>query len=415
MVRGPLALDAPPMSNDHAIPSSSPTTLPRLERPADDQVVAGVCAAVARHQRVDVRLVRAAAVLLVLLGGVGVIAYFAGLILIPAEGHAEPIVREGLDGPERRKVIVLGVLAAIALLDLPDDPVNLFSVSGRATIALLAVAAVAIVVLRRDAGAQAGAVALSGTPSTTVAPATDGEDPTLVSPTGLAGLDGPDGPRRPRRGRSAAILGGTLLGLAAVGGVIAALGGDVRWDIALCASVITLGGLLVLSAPFGGARILVPFAVGLAMLAGGAAAADLTLQGGVGDRLEHPAALASGTTAYHLAAGRLMVDLRDADLGPGRTDVKADVGFGQLVVRVPAGARLELDTHVSAGEADLFGRHHDGSDVRHSQVRSGPAGGPVLHVDAHVAFGELRVLRAGQTLPRLSDSGSVRGLPEAKR
>jgi hypothetical protein len=110
-----------------------------------------------------------------------------------------------------------------------------------------------------------------------------------------------------------------------------------------------------------------------------------------------------------------MVALRDADLAPGVTDVKADVGFGQLVVRVPAGVRVELDGHVSAGEVDLFGRDSEGTDVRRRLVLPGPAGAPIVHVDAHVAFGELRVVRPGRPLPRLGDDGDVRGLPEAGR
>ncbi|MCW2957599.1 MAG: phage shock protein PspC [Solirubrobacterales bacterium] len=401
------------MPIDHVIPSTSDISPARLERPAEGQKLAGVCAAIARHQRVDVRLVRAAAVVLALLGGVGIIAYFAGLILIPAEGHAEPIVREGLDGPERKKVIILGALATIALLDLPEDPFDLFSVSGRATVAILAVAAVAVLVLRRD-GASAGPGVV------TVADRPAGDDTTLVMPAaggpGAPFGDDPeiDPPAR-RRGRSAMILGGVLLAFAAVGSVLGALDGDVRWDVALCASVIAVGGVLAIAAPFGGARILIPFGVILAVAAGGAAAADLNLRGGVGDRLEHPAALASGETDYHLAAGRLMVDLRDADLAPGVTDVVAEVGFGQLVVRAPAGVRVELDTHVSAGEIDLFGRDSDGTDVKRSVILPGPAGAPVLRVDAHVAFGELRVVRAGQALPKLGDDGHVRGLPEDRR
>ncbi len=401
MVHGPARPDALSMSTEHTISSSSLPIPPRLERPADGGRIAGVCAALARHQRVDVRFVRIAAVLLAVLGGIGVIAYFAGLILIPAEGHDEPIVREGLDGPERTKTIVLGALATIALLDLPEDPFGLFTGSGRATVALLAVAAVAVIVLRRDGAGAAGAVVPH-----------DGDATALEHPVAGPG-SGDRGPRR--RGRSAAILGGALLAFAAAGSVLAALDGDVRWDVALCAAVIAVGGMLLLAAPLGGARILVPFGLVLALLAGTAAAADLTLRGGVGDHLERPAALASGTTAYHLAAGRLMVDLRDADLAPGTTAVRADVGFGQLVVRVPTGVRVELDGHVSAGEIDLFGRDAEGTDVRRSTVRTGPPGAPVVRVDAHVAFGELRVVRAGQALPELSDDGEARGLPEAGR
>ncbi|MCW3000196.1 MAG: phage shock protein PspC, partial [Solirubrobacterales bacterium] len=228
------------------------------------------------------------------------------------------------------------------------------------------------------------------------------------------GAAAPGAPAR-RRGHSAAFLGAALLAFAAVGGVLAALGGDMRWDVALCSAVIVLGGLLVVSAPLGGARILVPFGLGLAVLAGGAAAADLNLRGGAGDRLEHPAALASGTTEYHLAAGRLMVDLRDADLPPGVTKVRADLGFGQILVRVPAGVRVELYGHASAGDVEILGRDSNGLDARRTEVLPGATGGPVLRVDAHTGFGQVRFVDARHALPPLGDHATTAGLPEATR
>ncbi|MCW3016764.1 MAG: phage shock protein PspC [Solirubrobacterales bacterium] len=382
------------MSTSPHPPSPSPSPVPpapgRLERPVDDRKVAGVCAAIARHFRIDPLIVRILAVVLTLFGGIGLIAYFAGLMLIPAEGSDEPLIREGINGPERTKVLVLGAAATIALLGLPEDPLNIFSVPGSATIAILAVAAVWLLVLRREpVAADAPTTVVTG-------------DAATVRPA-----------RRP--GRGAAILGGALLAFAATGGILAALGGDVRWDIALCSAVIAIGVLLVVTAPLGGARILVPFGVILALLAGGAAAADLNLRGGVGDHLEHPAALASGTTAYHLAAGRLMVDLRDADLPAGVTKVDADIGFGQIVVRVPEGVRVELHGHASAGDVEIFGRDDNGLDARRTEVLPGTDPGRVLRVDAHAGFGQVRVVDARHALPPLGDHATTAGLPEAAR
>lgn len=198
--------------------------------------------------------------------------------------------------------------------------------------------------------------------------------------------------------------------------MLAAIGGDIRWDVALCAGVIAIGALLVVSAPLGGARVLVPLGLVLAVFAGGAAAANLTLKGGVGDHLEHPGLLTAGTTSYHLAAGRLIVDLRDAELPPGVTTVKADVGFGQLVVRAPKGVPVELRGHASAGEVEVIGRNDEGFDAERDVTLPGGTGaGPVLRVLGHAGFGEVRMLPAGEPLPRLSDDGVVRGLPEATR
>jgi phage shock protein PspC (stress-responsive transcriptional regulator) len=391
------------MSTPSLPPPSSTPSAHRLERPLDDRKIAGVCAAIARHWRIDPLVVRVVAVALTLLGGIGFIAYFAGLMLIPAEGSDEPLLREGINGPERTKVLLLGAAATISLLSLPD-PLGLFSAPGRPAVALLAVAAVALLVLRRDP-AHASVPAHASAPGATEATGATDDD------AGGAAT----GPPARRRGRSAAILGAALLAFAAIGGVLAAAGGDVRWDVALCSAVIVIGGILVVSAPLGGARILVPLGLLLAVLAGGAAAADLNLRGGAGDHLEHPAALASGTTDYHLAAGRLMIDLRDADLPPGVTRVNADVGFGQLLVRVPEGVRVELHGHASAGDVELLGRDSNGLDARRTEVLRATAGGPVLRVDAHTGFGQVRVIDAQHALPRLGDHATTTGLPEATR
>jgi phage shock protein PspC (stress-responsive transcriptional regulator) len=384
---------------------------PRFERPVEGRMVSGVCAAIERRQGLDIRIVRAIAVVLVLAGGIGLIAYFAGLMLIPAEGHEEPLIREGIDGPERKHVLVLGAAAAIALIGLPDDPLGLFSGAGRTTIAIIALVAVGVLVLRgeRDGG---GVAVADG--DVAYAP---GEEPTLVA-GGLANGPGSgSGPRRRHgRRRGVAILGAVLLAFAAIGGVLAAIGGDIRWDVALCVATIAIGVLLVAGAPFGGARVLIPLGLLLAVLAGGAAAANLTLKGGVGDHLEHPGFLTAGTTSYHLAAGRLMVDLRDAELPPGVTTVKADVGFGQLVVRAPKGVPVELRGHASAGEVEVVGRDDDGFDAERVVTLPGGTGeARVLRVIGHAGFGQVRMLPATHALPRLGDHGVVRGLPEATR
>lgn len=61
------------------------TTERLLERRRDDRVVAGVAAAIARHLEIEVGLVRVLFVLTALFGGFGLIAYLAGILLIPSE------------------------------------------------------------------------------------------------------------------------------------------------------------------------------------------------------------------------------------------------------------------------------------------------------------------------------------------
>ncbi len=70
------------------------TTERLLERRRDDRVVAGVAAAIARHLEIEVGLVRVLFVLTALFGGFGLIAYLAGVLLIPSEKEAKtPLAR----------------------------------------------------------------------------------------------------------------------------------------------------------------------------------------------------------------------------------------------------------------------------------------------------------------------------------
>ncbi|MEO3826803.1 PspC domain-containing protein [Actinomadura sp. B10D3] len=79
-------------------PGATPVAPPRLERAAEGRLVAGVCRGLAAHLGVDVFLVRAAFVLLTMASGLGVAAYAAFWILVPAaEGAERPAGRRGRD------------------------------------------------------------------------------------------------------------------------------------------------------------------------------------------------------------------------------------------------------------------------------------------------------------------------------
>lgn len=71
--------------------------LPVLTRPADTKVLAGVCAGVARRLGVEPTVIRVAAVLAaIFLGGLGIVAYLAGIALMPRDGELMMPVRHWL-------------------------------------------------------------------------------------------------------------------------------------------------------------------------------------------------------------------------------------------------------------------------------------------------------------------------------
>jgi hypothetical protein len=117
------------------------------------------------------------------------------------------------------------------------------------------------------------------------------------------------------------------------------------------------------------------------------------LRGPVGERVERPATAAEIERGYELAVGKLVVDLRDADLMPGTTEVDASVGVGELIVYVPGDVSVRVESHVGIGGNEVFGRDEDGWDVELTSDASSGAGVPLLVLDANVGIGDLEVTR----------------------
>jgi hypothetical protein len=122
-------------------------------------------------------------------------------------------------------------------------------------------------------------------------------------------------------------------------------------------------------------------------------AMGVPFDGGVGDRTFTPTS-ASLETSYDLAAGNLVVDLSGVDFsGPKEIDVR--VGFGQVLVKVPADVRVTADGKALAGRVDLLGQVDEGLGVSRSIDSVGPEDGEslVLHLSAVAGQIDLEVSR----------------------
>lgn len=130
-----------------------------------------------------------------------------------------------------------------------------------------------------------------------------------------------------------------------------------------------------------------------------------------GERNWRPAAAADVRDRYELGSGEAVLDLTRLDLGRGdRVETAAQVGLGQLSVRVPDDVRVELRSQVDIGDMQLPPTTRtedpgDGGDIDVSpgQERttvlepvSGGSGGPkgTLVLDLTVSIGQLEVQRA---------------------
>ena len=90
-----------------------------IRRSATDAKLAGLCGGVAQHWRVDPLLVRVGWVLLALSGGVGLVLYLAGWLLIPLEGKdkapVEDLFGESVRRWPRELWITFVVIASLAI------------------------------------------------------------------------------------------------------------------------------------------------------------------------------------------------------------------------------------------------------------------------------------------------------------
>ena len=321
----------------------------RLYRARDGRVIGGVCAGLGRYFNVDPIIFRIGAVVLAFVGGAGLLAYLAGLLLIPAEDS--PSAEEGTPAGRNRWLVIGGVIVLL-LVTWP------FLIGGGLVIAGLAIP-VAILV-------AAGVLVWW-----------------FVSGEGPAG-DAGDVAKR------AALGIGILLvcGLISIGGAWAAAAGGET----IVAVVVIVAAVAILAGAFlRPVRWLVLPALALALSAGTVSAAGIDLNGGVGERDYRPASVVDLQDKYELGMGQLVLDLRRTELPPGDVPVEVDLGVGDARVIVPRDVCVATDAHVRVGEIRTFQRNNDGIDV---DVKDLPDAAPPvtrLLVKADIGVGSLRV------------------------
>ena len=327
--------------------SGEPPGRGRLTRNRSTGMLAGVASGLGKHFDVDPVIFRIAFGVSLFFGGFGAIAYVALALFLPDES-GEPLVKSSR----------WGLVAAIVLIGLFLVPAIGWGFwdgggpwFGLWLIVPLAVALGAYAIVR-DRGE----------------PATAGR---IVAAVFIAG---------------AAVCGFCLLvGLA---GIATGFGHG-----AIIAAIVIAAGILVTVGAFvGGLRWLIIPALALATGVGVAAAADLELEGGIGDRSYAPInAEAIPADGYELAMGELTVDLRGLQWGPSAVvPVEADVGMGQLTILVPSDVCVDATASATAGAMRVAGERQEGVDVELDAGASDAT--PRAVIDAKVQLGALQIL-----------------------
>jgi phage shock protein PspC (stress-responsive transcriptional regulator) len=337
------------MPGDEQPPGREPR---RLTRSGSDAVIGGVASGLGRYFNVDPLLFRIGFVAVSFAGGFGVLAYLLLLAFMPSDGTTRP------GGASKAAAVAGAVVLGVALVAFLDTPFFFFGPG----LLVLGLVGLAGVLLWRALGGQAA-----------------------------------DDPARTAGRVFIAALLAIAIACAALGvGFAAALGGGV-----VIASLAVVAGLVLIGTAFvGGARWLIVPALALVLPLGVVAAADIDLDGGIGDREYRPTTMSELRDHYEIGIGGMDIDLTDLDLPTGRTDLDIDVGMGEAVVFVPDGTCVTSEIEIGAGAADVFDRDNDGVDVAFADSASPPAGRPLLHIDADVGLGVIEVVREG-SLPDL--------------
>jgi hypothetical protein len=155
------------------------------------------------------------------------------------------------------------------------------------------------------------------------------------------------------------VLGAVLLAVGVAWLLDATDAADISWRVVLPGVLIVIGIGLVAGAVTGGRHGgLLPAGIALTIFLtvlwvlpedlGG------TLSGGVGERTEAPQALTSQRASYRLGVGQLNVDLRGLDLEQGATRIRAQVGIGQLAVRVPPDVAVRAHGRTGIGNVRVL-------------------------------------------------------------
>ena len=401
-------MDAPPLEPDSSIdptgsgpsPAAPPPPPRRLARRSDERLLGGVASGVAEYLGVDVVLVRLAFVVTAFIGGLGVIAYVLGWLVLPLAPPASESERRG----DRRQLLGYA-LVALGLLVL-GGRIG-WTIRGDGAfwpLVLIGLGAAVLWLRTRDTQdprvptPDAPVTPSHAAPSSTATAETEPRAEPLTEPMTPATPATPTAAAAPAaRPRSylGAVTWSLLLVLAGGAWLLDAAGAvDLDLGVVLALALALVGVALVVSAWWGRSRGLIALGIPLVLVVGGFGLIDVPLEGGIGSPTYRPATIGAVHRTYELAIGDLAVDLGAVDFTGGRRRVHAQLGIGQLNVRVPDGVRVVVDGHAGAGSVTAFGRRSDECCPSNLHVvRRGAPGGGTLFLDADVGAGNVRIIR----------------------
>jgi phage shock protein PspC (stress-responsive transcriptional regulator) len=414
-----------------------------LIRPQHGRWFAGVAAAIGRATNTDPILWRVLLGVMTLFGGVGLLVYLLGWLLIPAEGDtaspAEALIGRGASSTSAPLALGLAVVAVVMFAVAFSGNIRSSLLGAAVILGAALLVSRGGVTLGRPANTpppqppqppqpphpgwpqagwpQPGGPLAAQTPTTGVPFAPHGPyassspyaqslgytpPPPPQYPGLVQGPAAPPPPPKPPRERSR--LGRVVLSLTCLAlGVltvtdVAGASYPVAAYLAVPLGVIGLG--LLVGAWLGRARWLI--FPGLALMV-----ALVIVSSAESWNARHPARHQDNVTwepasvaelngNYRIEVGNGTLDLSKIDFRDHTVPVDIRGNLGNLVVILPANVDVDVSARVNGGSADVLGQHWDGlgngSRQIHDNGADGPGGGQ-LRLTANVDFGHLEVHR----------------------
>ncbi|HUP16443.1 MAG TPA: PspC domain-containing protein [Acidimicrobiia bacterium] len=328
--------------------SRSAHSTTELRRPREGRMVAGVAAGIADRVGVDRWVIRLAFLVLSFGGGSGILLYIAAWLLMPEEGQAESVGQKWANQANSTRpwigVVFVLIAAAILFSNFPFFDGGLLFPT--------ALLVIGILLYRGDLPGinwkpDPDKTAKPTSTETINAMSSNYDSPTITQPIAPVVVK----PRTPPSPLGQITVGVTIIALgllAAIDRVATSIDADPRHYFAL--AVVTLGLGVLVGTYFGRARWLIPFALLLVPVMVGTSIADAFDGTWETPQVVRPTDFAGLAATYERGAGELVIDLTDLPWSGQTITFIAEVGVGELELRVPEGVAVEARGDVGIGE-----------------------------------------------------------------
>jgi phage shock protein PspC (stress-responsive transcriptional regulator) len=392
----------------------------RPRRPHNGRLVAGVAAGIGKRYGIDPIIVRIALVVATFYGGVGVLFYLLGWLLLPAEqdevSPIEALVGRGRSSMSPGFTIVLG----IALI-----PTMIFFTDGdSATYLVAAVLLAGLFLLHRGRANHKYAVLPTDPaqmPSTSPitdsgfkgepmsdqtrwvgqSPVTEGQQPPAWDPLGAAPFAwdlpepqpvAPEPEPEPPAPRHKSRIGLATFGFTVAAGaaLFATNAFPAHVSVGILAGIVGLG--MIAGSFLGGGRGLIALSAVLCCFGAVLSVSHVDNVHDIGGSLnETPTSISQVQPSYQGGIGDVTLDLTQLP-NSGTVQTSVSVGTGNARVIVPATADVVVTCHSPIGNVDCLGQHESGpnNDTIHA-TQNDPSNNLKIILDVGSTIGDVEV------------------------